>query len=445
MNSQEKIANFIEKMEDISIPEEILHDIKYRVVDWLGCAVIGKSYPQSHIAGQFVEECNQQEEVLVIGSKEKVSLLDGIFLNGIMGHVAELDDGHRVAIGHPGSVTVPVALGFGERYGCSEMDFLKAVLVGYEVFIRLGCVVNPSHYHYWHTTGTCGTFAAAATAAYLLKLNHKQIVNALGIAGTMASGLQQTFGTYAKSLNIGQACRNGGLAALLAQRGFTGPADIIMGPKGFVRATSVDATEEPLNEINQMRFLANTAFYKIYASCGHTNSPLDAVFHILNNRRIIAEEVRKISVETYKTSVEITGRLACETEDQAKFSLPYCIAIAILYGKVSLNEFKPEILHSKEVLALAEKVSVAESPAATAAFPERQAKVSIYLTNGECICKEILHSNDTPDYNQIESKFLEAIRYSGYGETFAKSFLTTILALDHEDSLDNLQDPIRRI
>lgn len=444
MNSQEKIANFIKKMPDYLAPAENLHDIKYRVADWLGCAVIGKDYPQSNIIKQFVAEFNQQEAVSVIGGK-KSSLLDGILINGVMGHVAELDDGHRLAIGHAGSVTVPVALGFGERYACSGLEFLKAVIVGYEVFIRLGRTVNPSHYRYWHTTGTCGTLAAAATAAYLLKLDHAQIVNALGIAGTMTAGLQQTFGTYAKALNIGQACRNGSMAALLAQRGFTGPEDIIMGQKGFVRATSADATDELLFEIDQMSILSNTAFYKTYASCGHTNSPLDAVFYILGSRKLAAEEVREISVETYKTSVELTGRLACETEDQAKFSLPYCIAIAILYGNVSLNEFAPEVLHSKEVLALAKKVSVTEDPAATAAFPARQARVSIYLTNGECISKEILNANDTPDYKQIESKFLAAISYAGYEDSFAKLLLTSILNLDQEADLNSFLSKIRMI
>lgn len=442
MNSQGKIAKFIQNIKEVKIPENVLHDISYRIVDWLGCAALGKNYPQTDIARQLINEFGGTPEVHVIGSRRKASLLDAVFINGIMGHVAELDDGHRLAIGHPGSIALPVALAFGERFACTGEEFLKAVVIGYEVFIRLGRTVNPSHYRYWHTTGTCGVFAAAAVAAYFLGLDERKTVNALGIAGTTAAGLQETFGSYAKALNIGQACRNGSMAALLAQRGFTGPDDILMGSKGFVNATSTAASGDLINAIDNMEYLSTTAFYKIYASCGHTNSPLDAVLALLNGREIHAEEIERILVETYKVSVDLTGTLKCDTEDQAKFSLPYCIALAILYGRVALSGFKEEIRKDEHVLCLARKVKVIEDAGATEAFPARWAKVTIFFKNQSSVCKEVSGSNDAPDYEQIEDKFISAMLASGYKEGTARTILRLVLSLRGESCMAGLFNEI---
>lgn len=429
MNSQKKIARFIQNIRTAEIPKDILQDISYRIVDWLGCAVLGKDYPQTNIAKQLIKEYGGAPEVLILGSGQKASLLDAAFINGIMGHVVELDDGHRLAIGHPGSIALPVALAFGEKYSCTGEEFLKAVVIGYEVFIRLGRVVNPSHYRYWHTTGTCGVFAAAAVAAYFLKLDESRTVNALGIAGTMAAGLQETFGSHAKALNIGQACRNGSMAALLAQRGFTGPDDIIMGAKGFVNATSTAVSADLIDTIDSMEYLSATAFYKDYASCGHTNSALDAVFAILNKQKIRAEEIENILVETYKISVDLTGRLKCDTEDQAKFSLPYCIALAVIYGRIALSEFKEKIRKNEHVLHLAKKVNVIENADATRAFPKRWAKVTIFFKDGSSVCETVVDSNDAPDYKQIENKFISAMFTSGHRKETAEMILQIVLSL----------------
>lgn len=407
-NIQRDLADFIANCDYAQIDDKFILDIKYRVIDWLGCAAIGIHYPQSEIARQYFVSLKGAEEATMLGACGKFPAGNAALVNGIIGHVSELDDGHRKAIGHPGSVTLPVALALGEQLNTSGKAFLKALIVGYDLFARLGQAVNPSHYKTWHTTGTCGAFAATATAASLMGLTSQQTCHALGIVATLASGIQESFGTHAKALTIGNACQNAIYAATLAKRGYTGPATALTGKKGFIQSTSTGANLDTLLAPSEAALLSDTAFYKIYASCGHTNSPLDAMFALLKQHPLDSEKIKSIIVETYGVSVDLTKDLKTQNEDVAKFSLPYCLAIAILFGAVSLQQFRPEVLHDPRVNSLAAKIQVIESPEATARFPKRQAKVTVLLEEGTQYESQVMDATDVVDFSLLEKKFGEA-------------------------------------
>lgn len=405
---QQNLANFIVNCRYESIEPRLIADMKYRVIDWLGCAIAGADYPQAIIGRQLFADIGGKQDAVIIGASGKYPTACAAMVNGIIGHVSELDDGHRKAIGHPGSVTLPVALALGEKLNITGKEFLQALAIGYDLFIRLGQTVNPSHYAYWHTTGTCGAFAATATAASIMKLTAEQTNNALGIVATLSGGLTVSFGSHAKALNIGHACQNGIYAACLAEGGFTGAPDAITGKKGFIAATSTQDNHDSLIHCGETGLLSDTAFYKVYASCGHTNSPLDATFNLLNSHRPDPNNIVKIEVETYRIAVSLTGEFKADNEDQAKFSLPYCMAVAILFGKVSLQQFKPGVLSDPAVRALAKKIVVTESSQATQRFPKRQASVTITLNNGQKYTDSVSDSCDIADYDLIEKKFLDA-------------------------------------
>src|SRR5208282_4596830 len=175
---------------------------------------------------------------VIIGSPIRTSCVNATLVNGIMGHALELDDVHGDALMHPGAPVMPASLAIGELAGASGKELITSVVVGYETEARVGSAVNPSHYQYWHTTGTCGTFGAAAASGRLLRLDQEKMVNTLGIAGTQAAGLIDVFGTMCKPLNAGRAARDGVMAALLAREGFTSTTQIFESPKGFCKATS---------------------------------------------------------------------------------------------------------------------------------------------------------------------------------------------------------------
>lgn len=437
VNIQSKVAAFIAGLTYDALPAPVVNDAKYRVLDWLGCVLAGVGSEPSKMITGLVQDNGGSEQATVLGTGLKVPVSQAVLANGVTGHIVEFDDGHRQAIGHPGSVAVPTALALAEYLGRSGKELLTAVVAGYEVFIRLGMAVNPSHYQIWHTTGTCGVFAAAAAAAALLRLDPQRTQMTLGIAGTMAAGLQETFGTYAKPLNVGHACSCGVQAALLAQAGFTGPDDIILGKKGFVAATSSAHDVTPLAEIDSGHFLATTAFYKMYSSCGHTHSPLDAIFAIMNEHPIAWREVEKILVRTYRVSVELTGQLKTGNEGEAKFSLPYCLAVALVDKSVTLAEFTAEKLQNPQIIELAKKISVIEDPAATAIFPKRQADIRIELSNGRVIERKVAGADDTPRYDAIADKFL-ALAKLRVAEQQAEQLRNEVLNLDKLSGVESL-------
>lgn len=408
---QAALAAFVANCDYSRIPEHFKADARLRVLDWIGCAAAGAHYPQMQIASKYLYAVGDAGGCTIVRNGAGHSTRNAVYLNGIAGHVCELDDGHRTAIGHPGCVTIPVALAVAEKANATGADFLKAVILGYDMFARVGRTVNPSHYRTWHTTGTAGTFAAAAAAASLLKLSPEQTNNALGLAATSAGGLVESFGTHAKATNIALACQNGLDAAELAGLGFTGAHSALLGKKGFVAATCTDPHIENLENPSEETLVSDTAFFKVYSSCGHTNSPLDVTFAMKKKYGLKAEDIKHVTVKTYKVSFDLTHELKTATEDEAKFSLPYCIAIALLYGSVSLNYFAESYRTNSTVLDLARRIEVLEDPEATARFPHRQAKVTVTLKNGTVLEDITLDSCDKADAEQIEAKFAAAVPF----------------------------------
>jgi len=435
---QTEVAEFIAGLQYDNLPAEIIADAKYRLLDWLGSALVGVRYAPSRIVTKMVLENGGITQATVLKGGLKVPVSQAALANGIIGHVAEFDDGHRLAIAHPGAVAVPTALAVAESFNKTGKELLTGIVAGYEVLIRLGTAVNPSHYQMWHTTGTCGTFAAAASAACILKLDKKRVQMSLGIAGTMASGSRETFGTYAKPLNAGHACQSGVQAALLAMRGFTGPEDIIGSRKGFIAATSSADNSNPLDEINGSKFLANTAFFKVYASCGHTNSPLDLIFMMMQEHDLSLQSIKQVQIKTYLTAVELTGQFQNSNEDQAKFSLPYCMAAALLYKKVTLAEFTPDKLSHPRIAEIAAKIKVIEDPEATKMFPEeRRATIHIEMDNNQVITKGIILPQDTPDYVALEEKFM-SLASTCLECQVAQTVKDMVLGIDKVDDLSML-------
>jgi 2-methylcitrate dehydratase PrpD len=259
----------------------------------------------------------------------------------------------------------------------------------------------------------------------------------------MACGLQETFGTHAKPLNVGHACQSGVQAGWLAMEGFTGPEDILSGPKGFVAATTEQFNPLPLQQINQGQFSSTTAFYKVYASCGHTNSALDAVFMLMGQQEIPVSSIKAVRVSTYRTAVQLTGAFKNQSEEEAKFSLPYCVAAALLYKRVTLAEFASGTRKDSSVVELAQKIHVSEDVEATKVFPrERRAEVTLEMHDGRVLREKIFFPHDVPADNTVEDKFLSLSRMTLDSQE-ARMLKDMILDLEHCPNLDGIMAAVR--
>jgi 2-methylcitrate dehydratase PrpD len=265
---------------------------------------------------------------------------------------------------HPTAPVLGAALAVAESHHLSLTALIDAYVVGIEVACRLGDAVDPSHYlDGFHPTGTLGAFGATAACAHLLKLTPPSIGCALGIAGTLASGLRANRGTMAKGLNAGRAAENGVLAATLAARGFTSSQNIFEDPMGFFRALCRGQVETDLLRFGKRFFFTKPGIaIKLYPCAGVLHPGLDLVLELRRHHRIEPQQIRLIRVSL---DANAAAPLVYENPTdalQAKFSLPFAVAVALIDGAAGLRQFSAVRLRDGKVRNLMKRIELVRLP-----------------------------------------------------------------------------------
>ena len=423
------------------LPDGVTEHVKVCILDWIGVALAGSIEPPSRIIASIIKEMAGRKEAAVIGMGFRTSCPNAALVNGVMGHSIELDDIHEEAIIHPAAPVMPAALAMAEREDVCGKKLITAVTLGYEVEIRIGRAVIPSHYEFWHPTGTCGSFGAAAAAGKLLGLDEKCMATAFGIAGTGAAGLVEVFGTMSKPFNAGRAAMGGVMAALLAQRGFTSSTRILEAERGYLQATAVTFDIESITKALGSDFEATKNIFKRHGSCGHTHGAIDAVLEIVERHEIKTDDISKILVGTYPIAVSTAGkRYEPSTADDAKFSLHYCVAAALIYGKVGLEEFSNEKLALSTILDLSKRVEVFVDPEFVNARLG-PAKVRINTKNGDEYQSRVEKPKGYPENpltkTELETKF-KTLSSLVFTNERIKDLLKTVNNLERMDRVKDL-------
>src|SRR5208282_2194431 len=222
--------------------------------------------------------------------------LSAALVNGASAHALDYDDTHMTMMGHPSVPVIPAVLALAETEGAGGRAILEAIVAGIELECRLGAIMGGAHYAVgFHSTGTLGTFGAAAACAHLLQLDESQWRNALGLAGTQAAGLKSGFGTMAKPLHAGRAASNGLLSALAARGGFTANPEIVETKQGFAATHSGKSARETLDQFAG-RFLIRDTLFKYHASCYLTHAPIQAARWIRAEHRIDPASISSVEV-----------------------------------------------------------------------------------------------------------------------------------------------------
>lgn len=326
------------------------------LVDWIGCATIGSTSEQ---ASAF------KKNLSMASSGRSLALFIGHFdwqnsalYNGALGNIFEMDDIHRSSILHPGPVVIPAALSMAQQVNASFEQLLDAIIVGYEVAIRIGKAIGRSHYTYFHNTATCAGFGSCMASAWLLKLNQSQMVDALGNLGSRTGGLWQmrNENVMTKQWHNADATVTGALTAWLAQCGLTGVSHILEGEQGVFAALSKDAQPEHVTmPINQWA-LFDTSF-KPWPACRHVHPSIDAFMQVKQQLPETANIV-KVEISTYQDAITFCDRSEPSTTSQAKFSIQHAIAAIILWGQPKLEHYDEALLSLSELCELRNKVSI---------------------------------------------------------------------------------------
>lgn len=353
------LAETYSRLQFRDIPADVVEHAKKCVLDGVGCALAGSKQQWSKQLVNSIKKIDRGRGDSTIIADGKVSCTNAALANGFMSHVLDFDDSYiESGSVHAEAVVVPAALAAGERERASGKDLLTSVVVGYEVGTRILAAVNPAHaLRGWHGTGTIGAFCAAAAAGRILELDANQMLNALGIAGSQASGIQQVFGTMCKGFHAGKAAMNGVLAAIVAKDGFTSAPDFLEGKVGFAKVYADQWKPEEATRDLGKRYKMMGNKFKIHASCGCIHAPFEAVRDIIQKENLKAEDIEEIQVALPKLSMQQVG----ENHDlrnpiEAKFNLPFCVALAVTHGRADLNQFTQERINDPTIRRLMKKV-----------------------------------------------------------------------------------------
>ncbi|MDI3339483.1 MAG: MmgE/PrpD family protein [Sphaerobacter sp.] len=391
------LAEFIATTRYEDLPTDAITMARRSILDWLGSALRGGATQPARIAQAVAGRAMAGSDATLLATGGRLSALGAAFANGVASHVIELDDLHQASTFHPAAPIIPAALAVAERSGARGHALLRAVVLGYDVGIRVAEAVNPSHYRYWHPTGTCGVFGAAAAASALLDLLAAQVVQALGTAGTQASGLWEFLadGAMSKHLHAGMAAHDGILAADLAAAGFTGASRILEGPRGFFAATADTADAARVTDGLGRHFKIVENGFKRHACCGHTHTAVDAA--LILRARIAGRSIERVDIDTYRVALDITDNPTPRTPYEAKFSIQYAVAIALLDGRAGLEQFTEARMRRDDIASLLRRTSAGENPAHTAGYPAVwPARVRVLLTDGALLEETVEHPKGMP-------------------------------------------------
>ncbi|MBV6306797.1 MmgE/PrpD family protein [Candidimonas humi] len=383
----EEIARYGAWQSRETLPPEVLHHAKRAVLDWLSALYPGtRVNPALQLVQSCVEELGSGRSRLP-GQGTTVFAATAAWINGSASHTVEFDDIFKDAVYHPGCPVISAALAVADQLGSSGEDLLRAIVAGYEISTRIGAAVQPSHYRYFHTTGTVGCLGAAAAVAALCAPGDAAVMgHAIATSATFASGLQQAFRSESmtKALHAGHAAEVGVRAGLAARAGVTGAPDILEGAAGFGAALSDGADWNRALEGLGKDYNITRITQKNYACCGHTFAAIDAALAVRDAHGLAPRDMRKIRVDTYQVALDVTGNFSPSTVFEAKFSLPYVVAHGLLHGSVRLDAFGPDRLGDAALRELMGRIELHADPALTAAFPAgRGARVSIETTSGD--------------------------------------------------------------
>ncbi len=427
------------------IPAPVIADAKLAILDWFGSALAGALEPPARIARAVVRSLGASDEATIFPDGRS-SAAGAALANGVASHILEFDDVHKGSTMHAAAPILPAAFAVAEREHADGRALLRATVLGYDAGLRVGEAVNPSHYAFWHPTGTAATFGAAVAAGSLLHLDTDRMLDALGSAGTQAAGLWEfnADGAMSKHLHPGKAAFNGILAADLARHGFTGATRILEGERGFFRATSIahDASRVTVGLGSQWKISENC--YKLHSCCGHTHTAIDTAQDLRARQGWQGDDavdaIARVEIALYGPGYDVVRRMNPRTSYQAKFSVAYCVAAALIEGQVGLAQFDParfdaDGVRHPSIAALLQRTRVAADPALSARYPERwPARVTLHLTNGETITGYADYPRGNPENPAspatLEAKF-RALVEPRYDAALADRVIDAVHTLDH--------------
>ena len=389
-----ELAHRITSQRFADLPPQAVHWAKVGILDTVGATLAGCHEDTACLAARAL--ASGAGPSLLFGHSRRVPALEAALVNGAASHALDFDDCNNTIGGHPSAPVLSALFALADDIGASGQDFMTAYVVGFETETKIGLGVNMYHYTKgWHPTATLGVFGAAAACASLLRLNAAQTATALAIAASFASGLKANFGTMMKPLHVGHCARNGLYAALLAREGYTantasafehkqGFFQVFNGAGNYDAARIIPAWGHPWDIIDPGIAI------KQYPCCGSTHPAIDALLLLLREHDVQPAQVARLEGWIHARRLEHTNRPDPQSALDAKFSLQYCLARALLDRQVIIEHFEGDTYTDAAIRGLLPRIRVA--PYITAQFPADNhfgAEVRVTLGDGTVLTQKV--------------------------------------------------------
>jgi 2-methylcitrate dehydratase PrpD len=454
MTAAQRLAEFTGELTLDDVPAAVAEQAKLHLLDTLGCGLAASALGVATEGRTTMAELGGDAEATVIGLGTGLPAANAAFANAMLCHGLDFDDTHSDSVSHVSTVVCPAALAVGEAREAHGAEVLAAIVGANEIVTRIGMAASGAfHARGFHPTAICGIFGATAAAARLGGLDPLWTTSALGIAGSMASGLFAYLeeGTATKPVHPAWAAHGAILAARLAGHGAEGPPSVLEGRFGLYHAF-VGAEKGEVDIDGQLADLGSRwetprIAFKPYPACHFMHGALGATAEAVAG--ISAEEVEEIVVTVPQAGVSLVlepaeTKFAPRSEYDAKFSLQYSVAAMVVHGRVGLSSYRDEALGDPRVLELARRVryEVREFETYPAAFP---GGVRIRTTDGRVLEAELPHQRGGPENplrpDEVRAKFRENASLA-LADRAVDTLEDAVLALEEQQSLRSALAPL---
>ncbi|MBR0663687.1 MmgE/PrpD family protein [Roseomonas hellenica] len=395
------------------LPKAVIERAKLCLLDGIGVCLHGADLPWTRILREVVLAEGGDGRASIWGSGAKASLAKAVLVNSTAGHGFEMDDIHKDSVLHPNSIVTPIGLGFAEATGVSGRDLLTAVVAGYEVGTRVGNAATTQLFlNGFHPQGTSGAFVAAATAGRLLGLDAGRMQHALGIAGSLGSGLMAAQeGAMVKRLHAGRAAEAGLQAAQLAERGFTGIPDVLeAGYGGFLSTLSGKPDIARLTEGLGTTWETLAVGYKMYPSVTSIHAALDALKAIMRRHGLTAADIARIQAGVgHMTHVHTAWDYKPAGITAAQMNIFFGLATIALHGDATAEAYVEARLQDPDLLRFMQRIEVFEDEAidARGRAARHACRMEVTAVSGERFIEDVFDRRGSPE-NPVSAAEIEA-------------------------------------
>src|ERR1700676_3064633 len=448
MRNTKYVVDYIVSSRFEAIPGQALTVAKCAIQDCVGVALAGARHPGGSIPAPGARSAAGARQASVWGPDFRTSAHDAALVNGTAAHALDYDDVTWGLIGHPSVSLVPSVLALGETINASGRDVLHAYVVGFEVMAKLGRTTQPHHSldGGWHATGTIGAFGATAACCKLLDLDAERTAHALGIVYSMTSGNVSNFGTMCKPLHAGLAARNAVEASLWAQAGFTSLPHPFDGPRSFheVYSRGLPADMTPLQELGKIyELVVRGVVIKPYP-CGVALHPaIDAVHALKQEHAIDPDDIVSAEAGGTRHTFDKLCYLVPQTGLEAKFSMPYTIARAILDDSVGFDTFTDRLVQDEKAQALTRRITMYVHDGIEGAWKggSRPVHVRLAFRDGRVLERQVDISKGNPEVAmtpaELNVKFEDCARLS-LDATAMKAAAQSLQAIESLKAISDL-------